>query len=60
MRVRRPENPLAKKNAAHLRGVFSSVNALLYASQINNYFETERRNMRSIFSFVASQQLWLA
>jgi hypothetical protein len=25
-----------------------------------DYFETERRNIRSIFSFVASQQLWLA
>src|SRR6476620_6513270 len=40
--------PGPKENAAHLRGVF--------VSSIKSYFEIERRNMRSIFSLVASQQ----
>jgi hypothetical protein len=46
----------SKKNAAQMRGVF------YWAPVAPNYdyFETERRNIRSIFSFVASQQLWLA
>ena len=49
----RKSNP-KNDNAAEGRGVVS----------INNvdsiYFETDFLNMRSIFSFVASQQAWLA
>jgi hypothetical protein len=48
-----------KKNAAHLRGVFVPGRSPDEASGAD-YFEIERLNMRSIFSFVASQQDWLA
>src|ERR1700751_5777329 len=43
-----------EKNAAPLRGVLSSSETRVC------YFDTDRLNMRSIFSFVASQHDWLA
>src|SRR5688500_1078779 len=42
-------------NAAEVRGVVYSTR-----SCVSNYFDTDFLNMRSIFSFVASQQAWLA
>lgn len=43
-------------NAAASRGVAFPRNE----DSESNYFETDFLNMRSIFSFVASQQAWLA
>lgn len=50
-----PEETIPQKtNAAVGRGVVS------IKSAESNYFETDFLNMRSIFSFVASQHAWLA
>ena len=51
---RRPKKPRHKKSAADCSA------ALLVRQVESNYFETDFLNIRSIFSFVASQQAWLA
>jgi hypothetical protein len=43
---------LSQKNAAQMRGVLPQVK--------ESYLETDRLNIRSIFSLVASQHDWLA
>ena len=43
------------ENAAEVRGVVISFKKIG-----STYFDTDFLNMRSIFSFVASQQAWLA
>jgi hypothetical protein len=45
--------PGIKKRRGLLRGV-------LHLELASNYFDCDFLNMRSIFSFVASQQAWLA
>ena len=52
-------SPQMKKRRGLLRGVFRTIelDELEFAA---NYFDCDFLNMRSIFSFVASQQAWLA
>lgn len=45
-----------KKRRGLLRGAFD----LAISKLKSNYFDCDFLNMRSIFSFVASQQAWLA